>query len=71
VPVGTSITWINNDAIEHSVTHGTPEEIGNEFDSDFFTKEQSYSKKVDKEGKYPYYCKRHPSMKGKIKVISK
>jgi len=71
VQVGSTVTWTNNDAIEHSVTHGTPEEIGNEFDSDFFTKEQSYSKKFDKEGEYPYYCKRHPSMKGKIKVISK
>jgi len=64
VPVGTSITWTNNDAIDHSVTLGTPEKMGSEFDSDFFTKEQSYSKKVDKEGEYPYYCKRHPSMKG-------
>jgi len=45
VPVGTSITWTNNDAIEHSVTHGTPEEIGNEFDSDFFTKDTKLFKK--------------------------
>lgn len=71
VQIGSTVTWTNNDAIEHSVTHGTPEEIGNEFDSDFFTKDQSYSKKFDKEGKYPYYCKRHPSMKGNIKVVSK
>lgn len=71
VSTGTTVTWKNNDAIEHSITHGTPENSGDEFDSEFFTKEQSYSMKFEKEGEYPYFCKRHPSMKGKVVVTSR
>src|SRR3990172_2677405 len=29
VPVGTTVVWTNFDAIEHSVTNGTPEQPGN------------------------------------------
>lgn len=50
VSTGTTVIWKNNDAIEHSITHGTPENSGDEFDSEFFTKEQSYSMKFEKEG---------------------
>ncbi|HSG30851.1 MAG TPA: plastocyanin/azurin family copper-binding protein [Thermodesulfobacteriota bacterium] len=71
VSTGTTVIWKNNDAIEHSITHGTPENSGDEFDSEFFTKEQSYSMKFEKEGEYPYFCKRHPSMKGKVVVTSR
>ncbi|HWP90792.1 MAG TPA: plastocyanin/azurin family copper-binding protein [Thermodesulfobacteriota bacterium] len=69
VEVGTTVVWTNGDAIEHSVTNGTPDKPGDAFDSGFFTKGQSYSFTFEKPGEYPYFCKRHNSMTGAIKVI--
>jgi plastocyanin len=69
VAAGTTIVWTNFDAIEHSVTNGTPEKPGAVFDSDFFTEGQTFSFTFDKPGTYPYFCKRHNSMMGEIKVV--
>jgi plastocyanin len=69
VPVGTNVVWTNEDAIEHSVSHGTPEKPGQVFDSDFFTRGEKFSYTFNEPGEYDYFCKRHPSMKGKIKVM--
>lgn len=69
VPVGTTVIWTNGDAIEHSVTNGTPDKPGDAFNSGFFTKGQSYSFTFEEPGEYPYFCKRHNSMTGVIKVI--
>lgn len=68
VPVGTTVVWTNID-IEHSVTNGTPEERGMNFDSDFFTEGQTFTFSFVKPGTYPYFCKRHNSMRGEIKVL--
>jgi len=69
VPVGTTVMWTNFDAIEHSVTNGTPEKPGMSFDSDFFTEGQTFIFTFDKPGTYPDFCKRHNSMRGEIKVL--
>ena len=69
VPVGTTVVWTNSDAIEHSGTNGTPEKPGMSFDSDFFTEDQTFTFTFDKPGAYPYFCKRHNSMRGEIKVV--
>jgi|DewCreStandDraft_5_1066085.scaffolds.fasta_scaffold07185_7 plastocyanin len=69
VPVGTTVIWTNGDAIEHSVTHGTPKKLGGAFDSGFFTKGQTFSFTFTEAGEYHYFCKRHNSMQGIIKVI--
>ena len=69
VPVGTTVVWTNFDAIEHSVTNGTPEEPGMNFDSDFFTEGQTFTFSFVKPGTYPYFCQRHNSMRGEIKVL--
>jgi plastocyanin len=69
VLVGTTVVWTNGDAIEHSVTHGTPEKLGGAFDSGFFAKGQTFSFTFTEAGEYPYFCKRHNSMRGIIKVI--
>jgi plastocyanin len=63
VPVGTTVTWTNNDAIQHSVTASD-----NSFDSGFFTQGGTYSHTFDQPGTYAYYCARHGSMMGEIKV---
>ncbi len=69
IPVGTTVVWTNFDAIEHSVTNGTPDKLGGAFDSDFFTEGQTFTFTFDKPGTYPYFCKRHNSMMGEIKVV--
>jgi plastocyanin len=69
VPVGTKVIWTNRDAIEHSVTQGTPEKPGGAFDSGFFTQDQTFSFTFTNVGDYPYFCKRHNFMHGEIKVV--
>ena len=64
VPVGTRITWTNDDAIQHSVTASD-----NSFDSGFFTQGGTYSHTFDQPGTYAYYCARHGSMMGEVKVV--
>ena len=64
VPVGTTVTWTNDDAIQHSVTASD-----NSFDSGFFTQGGTFSHTFDHPGTYAYYCARHGSMQGEIKVV--
>lgn len=66
---GTTVVWTNRDAIKHSVTSGSPENPGKDFDSGFFTQGESYSFTFTKPGVYTYFCKRHESMRGTVKVV--
>lgn len=69
IPVGTKVVWSNGDAVDHSVTQGTPGKPGAEFDSGYFTKGGRYSYTFNEAGEYEYFCKRHESMRGKIIVV--
>ncbi len=71
VPAGTTVVWTNGDAIEHSVTNGVPGSPGGAFDSGFFTEGQTWSLTFTEPGEYPYFCRRHESMKGMVKVVPK
>jgi plastocyanin len=64
VPTGTTVVWTNGDAIQHSVTASD-----NSFDSGFFTQGGTYSHTFEQPGTYAYYCARHGSMLGEVKVI--
>jgi plastocyanin len=68
IKAGTTITWVNGDDIEHSVTSGTPEKPTKDFDSGYFVKDGKYSQTFNKAGTYEYFCKRHNSMKAKVVV---
>ena len=70
VPAGTTVVWTNGDAIDHSVTDGTPEKLGGTFDSGFFNKGETFSFTFNKAGQYPYFCKRHDFMRGTITVLT-
>lgn len=70
VPVGTTITWSNRDAIEHSVTEGASPNPGGAFDSGLFPEDGAYSFTFDRAGVFQYFCRRHPFMQGEITVIS-
>ena len=69
VKAGTTVTWTNRDAIEHSVTAGAPGAPSGDFDSGFFTQGRSFSVTFDKPGAYTYFCARHNSMRGTVTVV--
>lgn len=68
VKKGTTVTWTNDDAIEHSVTAGKPGKAAQDFDSGFFTKGGSFSHTFDATGIFTYFCKRHPNMQATVVV---
>lgn len=69
VPVGTTVSWTNRDGIEHSVTNGTPQDPSETFDSGLFTQGESFSFAFTETGEYPYFCTRHNSLQGLVKVV--
>ncbi len=72
ISAGQTITWVNGDAISHTVTSGEaddPEE-GELFDSDAIIPDQNYSLTFDDPGNYGYYCVYHPTMVGEVNVAS-
>lgn len=68
VKAGTRVTWTNGDDIEHTVTSGAPEKKDGRFDSKLNGKEATASITFTKPGTYPYFCDRHQSMRGEIRV---
>ena len=63
VPVGTTITWTNDDDIPHLVT-----ERDGAFSSEALDTGDTYSWQANTAGTVEYYCVLHPHMTGKIVV---
>ena len=63
VPVGTTVTWTNDDSTMHTVTA-----VDGSFDSGFFDNGDSWSFTFDEPGEYEYYCLPHPWMRAKVIV---
>ena len=63
VKVGTTVTWINHDDIPHTIdsTHG-------KFKSAALDTDDKFEFKFTEAGEYPFYCRIHPKMTGKIVV---
>jgi len=68
VPVGTTVVWTNGDAVDHTVTNGTPDKPGAAFDSGLFNLGKTFSFTFAQPGEYNYYCKKHDFMRGTVKV---
>ena len=66
VRVGTTVTWTNEDSVEHNVQtlDGAPAM----FKGKLLKKGESYSYKFEKAGTYNYQCDPHPSMRGAVEV---
>jgi len=62
---GTKVTWINKDTAPHTATANN----GRSFHSPVLHKGQSYSHTFKTVGKWGYYCKLHPDMRGSVTVI--
>lgn len=70
VQAGTAVTWTNRDDIEHTVTSGDPEHRGGRFDLRLPGRGTTRTVTFSEPGVYPYFCDRHPSMRGEIRVNS-
>lgn len=73
ISAGESITWTNDDFIPHTVTSGSPDQMGTEvagldFDSGFIGTRSSYTHTFDERGEFDYFCQIHPTMVGTVHV---
>ena len=63
VAVGTTVSWVNNDAAIHTVTA-----TEGEFDSEIFSAGESFDYTFNSPGSYDYFCIVHPWMVGTVNV---
>jgi plastocyanin len=63
VAAGTTITWTNNDDVEHTVTASD-----NSFGSKALETGDTFSFTFSKPGTYTYFCAIHPFMTGRVTV---
>ena len=57
VPMGTTVTWVNDDNVPHTITS-----VSGSFDSGSIGPGKTYSHKFDQAGTFEYSCTNHPSM---------
>lgn len=62
VPVGTRVTWSNDDQVKHTVT------ASNGAFSGFVSQGASFSRTFSAAGTFTYFCAIHPNMKGSVVV---
>ena len=63
VKVGTTVTWINHDDDPHTV-----DSTQGQFKSATLNKGDKFEFRFTSAGEYPFYCRFHPKMTGKIIV---
>jgi plastocyanin len=63
VPVGTTVTWTNDDSTAHTVS-----QVGGGFESGKLDPGKTFSYTFDTAGSYDYFCQFHPNMKGTVVV---
>ena len=69
ISIGTIVSWLNKDGVQHTVTAGTFKEPQREvFDSGALSKGEQYSFVFHDAGSYKFYCVFHPRMEGTITV---
>jgi plastocyanin len=68
VSKGTTVTWVNMDFVQHTVTAGSEQAPTGLFDSHELYHMQSFSYTFDTPGTYNYYCDVHPYMVGTVVV---
>ena len=63
VKVGTQVTWVNHDDIPHTV-----DSTQGKFKSAALDTDDKFEFRFTEAGEYPFYCRLHPKMTGKIIV---
>ena len=64
VLVGTTVTWKNDDALNHTVTAD-----GDAFDSGYVPPGGTFTFTFAQQGRYPFHCTIHKFMKGEVDVF--
>ena len=59
VQVGTTVTWINVDSANHTVTSGRPGDITGLWDSGRLSQDDTFSYTFTEVGVFPYFCQIH------------
>jgi plastocyanin len=71
IVASTSVTWINNDTIAHTVTYVDSQNLSESFDSGSIAPGQSYAHTFTTPGKdYTYHCTIHPTMTATIHTVA-
>jgi len=65
VKVGQTVTWVNQEPIEHNVVSETADPP---LKSQLFGKEEKFEYKATRAGTFPYVCTVHPGMEGTLEV---
>jgi hypothetical protein len=65
VQVGTSVTWVNHDSVDHTITLDD-----GKFDSGNMKSGSEFKFAFSQPGTYSYHCAIHPSMIGVVTVTS-
>jgi plastocyanin len=65
VPVGTTVTWVNQDDIPHNIVA-----TDRSFKSKVLDTDERFSFTFTKPGEYGYFCGLHPHMVGKVIVTA-
>jgi plastocyanin len=65
---GTTVTWVNEDEILHTVTAGAAAKDGGGFDGPLDGRGKSFSFTFSQPGTYTYHCDRHEHMRGEVEV---
>jgi len=68
VAVGSVVTWVNRDEIEHTVTSGMPGAGAGRFDAALAGKGTTAKVRFTEPGVYPYFCSGHQAMRGEVRV---
>lgn len=68
VRAGSRVTWTNEDDITHTVTSGASDRPDGRFDVELPGKGARGGAVFRDPGAYPYFCARHPSMRGEVLV---
>jgi plastocyanin len=68
IKAGTRVVWTNQDDIKHTVTAGLPGRQEARFNLALVGKGATVSHRFTEPGVYRYFCDRHQSMRGEIKV---
>ncbi|CAG1011403.1 plastocyanin [Burkholderiales bacterium] len=66
IKAGTTVKWVNNEKrVSHSILFRGP----GGFESERIFPGESWERRFDKPGSYPYACGPHPEMAGSIEVV--
>lgn len=68
INVGTTVVWTNEDDVTHIVASGTPEKPAGLFNGPLRGKGTRFAFTFSKAGTFPYFCDRHPMMRGQVVV---